>query len=64
MSQPETKMNEKLYTQNDLDIALLKQRQDTVSSEVKRIDHKLNWTIGLIVTGIIIPIILHHYGLI
>ena len=37
---------------------------DKLESKVDKIDNKFNWAIGLVISGIIIPIILHKYNLI
>lgn len=65
-------MNEtKLYTKQELDIELLKHSNkefhrsfERLDKHLNKLESKFNWIIGLIVTGIIIPIILHKYNLI
>jgi hypothetical protein len=37
---------------------------DKLENKVDKIDNKFNWGIGIIISGIIIPIILHKYNLI
>jgi hypothetical protein len=37
---------------------------DKLEKKVDKIDGKFNWIIGLLITAIIIPIILHRYNLI
>jgi|FreactTroBogLake_1042271.scaffolds.fasta_scaffold19831_2 predicted transcriptional regulator len=66
----------KLYTKEQLEkeqleIELLKHTNKEFHRSIERIDKhldklesKFNWTMGLIVSGIIIPIILHKYNLI
>lgn len=45
--------NEKLYTQNDLDIELLKNDQNHIFKILDRIDFQQKWLLALMGTGFI-----------
>ena len=54
MMQPESSMNnEKLYTQNDLDIELLKNDQNHIFKMLDKIESHQKWLLGLMGTGFI-----------
>ncbi len=63
--------NEEVYIEHEVKLrvhdALFKHidyKFDKIEKKVDRIDNKFNWIIGLVLSGIIIPIILHKYNLI
>ena len=48
-----TVMNEKIYTQHDLDIELLKNNQSFLFKTLERIESNQKWMIGIMGSGFI-----------
>ena len=57
-------MTEEKYVDHEVRIRIQEKNSIDLKDSIKHIDNKFNWMIGLIISGIIIPIILHKYNLI
>lgn len=61
-------MNEQQYIEHEVRLRVMKEVNDekfsAVGEKFSRLESKLNWLITLVVSGIVIPIVLHFLKLV
>lgn len=57
-------MNQEQYIEHEVQLRVHNERFKFLEDSIININQKINWLIGVIVGVMIIPIVLHHYGLI
>lgn len=57
------RVHDALFNHIDYKFAQVDAKFDSLEKRIDRMDTKFNWAIGLIVSGVLIPIILKHFGI-
>jgi hypothetical protein len=57
-------MTAEQYIEHEVKIRMQDLKFGVLEESMKRMDAKINWLIGIVLTGIIIPVVLHSFELV
>lgn len=57
-------MTSEQYIEHEVKIRIQEHKFSILEETIKKLDGKINWLIGIVLTGIVIPVVLHFFELV
>lgn len=57
-------MTSEQYIEHEVKIRMQEHKFSILEETMKKLDGKINWLIGIVLTGIVIPVVLHFFNLV